>query len=78
MPLAKGSSEEIIGRNIAEMIKSGHPREQAIAAAFRSAGQGTSDAEMIMDRLDAFMAACDSAEERLDAMEREDARKRIA
>jgi hypothetical protein len=37
MPLAKGSSEEMIGKNIAEMEKSGHPRKQAIAAALHQA-----------------------------------------
>jgi hypothetical protein len=33
MPLIKGSSKKIIGMNIGEMIKSGHPQAQAVAAA---------------------------------------------
>jgi hypothetical protein len=37
MPLAHGSSEKTISRNISEMRASGHPREQAIAAALRTA-----------------------------------------
>ncbi len=40
MPLAKGSSPETISRNIAEMIRAGHPRNQAIAAAYHNAGLG--------------------------------------
>ena len=37
MPLKKGSSQKIISSNISEMIEHGHPREQAIAAALRTA-----------------------------------------
>lgn len=39
MPLEAGSSKGVIGHNIGEMIKSGHPRKQAIAAAFANAGK---------------------------------------
>ena len=39
MPLKRGSSKAIISSNIAEMIKSGHPRAQAIAASMRMAGK---------------------------------------
>src|SRR4051812_35655710 len=35
MPLKSGSDKETISANIAEMIKAGHPREQAVAAAMR-------------------------------------------
>lgn len=35
MPLKAGSSKATISHNIAEMIRSGHPRAQAIAAAYR-------------------------------------------
>lgn len=37
MPLESGSSQETISKNIAEMIKSGHPVKQAEAAAFSKA-----------------------------------------
>jgi hypothetical protein len=37
MPLAKGKSKKIIGKNIAEMEASGHPKNQAIAAALSTA-----------------------------------------
>ena len=33
MPLRKGSSEETVSENIREMMHSGHPQNQAIAAA---------------------------------------------
>lgn len=39
MPLKKGSSKATISTNIAEMIRAGHPKNQAIAAAMRSAGK---------------------------------------
>lgn len=37
MPLKEGSDPETVRQNIREMIKAGHPKEQAIAASFRSA-----------------------------------------
>ena len=37
MPLAKGSSQKTISSNIGEMIASGHPKSQAIAAALSTA-----------------------------------------
>lgn len=37
MPLHKGKSKETIGKNIAEMQESGHPRKQAVAAALNEA-----------------------------------------
>jgi hypothetical protein len=37
MPLSKGKSQKVISNNIAEMIKAGHPRDQAIAAALSTA-----------------------------------------
>jgi hypothetical protein len=42
MPLKPGSSDEVISENIAEMIRAGHPRDQAIAAAYRNAGRSRS------------------------------------
>lgn len=37
MPLKKGKSKKVIGKNIAEMEESGHPKNQAIAAALNQA-----------------------------------------
>lgn len=39
MPLKKGSSQETISENIAEMRESGHPQDQAVAASLRQARQ---------------------------------------
>lgn len=39
MPLKKGLSKKVIASNIREMVKAGHPRKQAVAAAYRSAGK---------------------------------------
>lgn len=38
-PLRKGRSQKVISENISEMIKAGHPRDQAIAAAMSNAGK---------------------------------------
>ena len=37
MPMKKGHSKEVIGYNIKEMVKAGHPHKQAIAAALSEA-----------------------------------------
>lgn len=39
MPLKKGSSKEVISYNIAELIRSGRPKAQAVAIAMRKAGK---------------------------------------
>jgi hypothetical protein len=39
MPLQKGSSQEVISSNIKEMMASGHPQKQAVAAALNTAGK---------------------------------------
>jgi 8-oxo-dGTP pyrophosphatase MutT (NUDIX family) len=44
MPLLEGSGQATISHNIAEMVKAGHPRDQAIAASFRKAGKGNDKA----------------------------------
>lgn len=35
MPLKRGASDETRSENIREMIRAGHPRDQAAAAAYR-------------------------------------------
>jgi hypothetical protein len=35
MPLAKGKSKAVFKRNVREMVKSGRPVKQAVAAAYR-------------------------------------------
>jgi hypothetical protein len=37
MPLRKGTSRSVVSSNIREMIKSGHPQKQAVAAALDTA-----------------------------------------
>jgi hypothetical protein len=37
MPLKKGKSKSVISSNISEMVKAGHPRNQAIAASLNEA-----------------------------------------
>ena len=43
MPLKKGKSKSVIGSNIAEMEKSGHPKAQAIAASLNEARKSGAD-----------------------------------
>jgi hypothetical protein len=37
MPLKKGKSDKVMSYNIAEMVKAGHPQDQAVAAAYSMA-----------------------------------------
>ena len=39
MPLKKGKSKKIISANIAELMKSGRPKDQAIAISYSKAGK---------------------------------------
>lgn len=62
MPLEKGSSRAVVSRNIAEMVRSGRPQEQAVAAAIRSArprraGGGLVDDSQQMSPAEAVRAA---------------------
>lgn len=40
MPLKPGSSKETVSENIKEMMASGHPQKQAVAASLHNAGKG--------------------------------------
>jgi hypothetical protein len=39
MPLEQGNSDDVVSRNIAELIRSGRPRDQAVAIAMKEAGR---------------------------------------
>lgn len=51
MPLLPGSHPSIIAHNIREMQESGHPHEQAVAAALHNAGlRRSKKAKQIVDK----------------------------
>lgn len=43
MPLEPGSSNETVSKNIKEMVESGHPQKQAVAASLENAGKSNKD-----------------------------------
>lgn len=43
MPLKPGSDDETISKNIAELVRSGHKQDQAVAIAYSKAGKGKKD-----------------------------------
>lgn len=46
MPLMEGSDDETIRANIAELIRAGHPRDQAVAIAYRKAGRARGESSL--------------------------------
>ena len=46
MPLEKGSSQEVISANIAELVKAGHKQDQAVAIAMSQAGKTKDDSKI--------------------------------
>lgn len=51
MPLKKGKSQETISANIAEMVHSGHPQKQAVAAALQTARKSRAEGGEINERI---------------------------
>lgn len=49
MPLKEGSSRDIISENIAELVRSGYPKDQAVAIAFKAAGKARKSLSYIPD-----------------------------
>lgn len=45
MPLQQGSSQEVISKNIAELVKAGHPQKQAAAIAYKEARDSLEEPE---------------------------------
>jgi hypothetical protein len=56
MPLKEGDSDEVIRENIAEMVRAGHPQNQAIAAAYRKAGRSKTLAKALIEEPDVAVA----------------------
>ena len=56
MPLAKGSSQATISSNIREMVRAGHPQDQAVAAAMRAARKGRAEGGEADDEHPGFTA----------------------
>lgn len=47
MPLKRGRSRKVISENIQEMMASGHPQAQAVAASMNEAGMSKEDMPMM-------------------------------
>ncbi len=52
MPLERGSSQDVISRNIAELISAGYDRDQAAAIAYHEAGQKEGDCDALDEKAD--------------------------
>jgi len=50
MPLKKGKSKKVVSENIREMMASGHPQNQAVAAAMNEAGMSKDKRKRMMKR----------------------------
>lgn len=51
MPLKKGSSKKTIGENIAELIHSGRPKDQAVAIAMSTAGKSRPSLKSVTEKM---------------------------
>jgi hypothetical protein len=51
MPLLKGKSQKTISANISEMMHSGHPQQQAVAAALNQARQSRDDGGEVNEKI---------------------------
>jgi hypothetical protein len=51
MPLLSGKSKKIISHNISEMVKAGHPQDQAVAAAYSKARESGGKFSRIKKRM---------------------------
>ena len=69
MPLEQGSSQAMIGHNIATEMKAGKPQPQAVAIAMRMAGKGKSDAEETVGEQASEDARMSATEGRLSKIE---------
>lgn len=49
MPLKHGSSQDVISENIAELVRAGHPQDQAVAIAYHVAGKSDDACKSLMD-----------------------------
>jgi len=50
MPLVPGKSQQTISSNIGEMVKAGHPQQQAIAAALETARKSAAGGQQMMPK----------------------------